>query len=134
MRRITAARRCSCTPYSPTVLPVPTDWGPDQLVTGYWRLPARVRAGAGETVPTTYPRSSTPARRRGTSAWACPFATRRKLIADVAAVNTQLGVRALVDSEYCADVDTLPEHLHAVGTVDHGQLLPRRHAPWRQRQ
>ncbi|WP_354697995.1 glycosyltransferase [Paraconexibacter sp. AEG42_29] len=126
LRRYAAARALQLHAFSPSLLPRPTDLGPEQPMTGLWQLPARIREGAGEAVPAAV------------DAWidegpppvylglgSMPVPDTQRMLADVAAVTSELGVRGLIDATWCADAGPLPGHLHAVGSTDHDLLLPR---------
>lgn len=125
MRRMAAAQALQLHPFSPAVLGDPDDWGPDQLMTGFWRLPERVRLGAGETVPAdvrAFVDAGPAPLYLGLGSM--PAEDPAGLMRDVIAVTDRLGVRALVDEQWCAHAGDLPAHLHPVGAADHDALLP----------
>ncbi|HEY1688534.1 MAG TPA: glycosyltransferase [Solirubrobacteraceae bacterium] len=124
--RICDARAVQLLPFSPSVLPRAFDWGPEKLMTGWWRLPDHVRADAGETISAD------------TSAWidagappfylglgSMPVIEPKPLLDDVIAVTAELGIRALVDAKIAGDGTGLPTHLHSVGATNHDTLFPR---------
>jgi sterol 3beta-glucosyltransferase len=124
--RICDQRGLQLLPFSPSVLPPAPDWGPENRMTGWWRLPDRVRTQAGETIPAE------------TSAWidagpppfylglgSMPVLDPEPLLRDVIAVTAELGIRALVDAKIAGDGTDLPAHLHAVRAADHDALFPR---------
>jgi sterol 3beta-glucosyltransferase len=123
--RICDARGLQLIPFSPNVLPTAFDWGPEKLMTGWWRLPDRVRAAAGEVIPAE------------TSAWidagpppfylglgSMPVLDPGPLLDDVIAVTAELGIRALIDAKIAGDGAGLPAHLHAIGATNHDALFP----------
>jgi sterol 3beta-glucosyltransferase len=123
--RVCDARGLQLLPFSPSVLPTAFDWGPEKLMTGWWRLPDRVRAEAGEAIPAA------------TSAWidagpppfylglgSMPVLDPEPLLRDVIAVTAELGIRALIDAKIAGEVTDLPAHLHAVGATNHDALFP----------
>ncbi len=126
LKRFARARALQLHAFSPSLLPQPTDLGPEHVTTGIWRLPTKIREAVGERVPADV------------DAWidagpapvylglgSMPVPDPATMLADVAAVTQELGVRGLVDAGWCADAGPLPDHLHAVGTADHDTLLPR---------
>jgi sterol 3beta-glucosyltransferase len=124
--RICEARGLQLVPFSPSVLPSPADWGPEKLITGWWRLPDRVRDQAGETIAadtTAWIDAGPPPFYLGLGSM--PVLDPQPLMDDVIAVTAELGIRALVDAKIAGDGSDLPDHIHAVGATNHDALFPR---------
>jgi sterol 3beta-glucosyltransferase len=116
--------------FSPNVLPRPRDWGPEHLVTGFWRLPDDVKAGLGELDP--------PA---GLAEWlaagpppvyvglgSMPVRDPNAMMALVASVTETLGVRAVIGAGWPVPETTAAARQSApvfvVNGVNHDWLFP----------
>lgn len=115
--------------FSDHVLPRPGDWGPEHLVTGFWRLPDAVKARLGELDPPP-----------GLPEWlaagpppiyvglgSMPVRDPDAMLQTVAAVTAELGLRAVIGAGWgipIASVVRLPEHLTIVPAVNHDWLFP----------
>jgi sterol 3beta-glucosyltransferase len=124
--RLDAARVLQLHPVSPTMLPTPTDWGPEHRTTGLWRMPDRVRNAAGETITpelSDWLDAGDPPVYLGLGSM--PILDPTAFVHDAAAVTAELGLRAIIDVGGQVDLSALPEHVYAVGPVDHDELFSR---------
>lgn len=127
-RRLAARDALALHPFSPSVFPRPSDWPESLVVTGAWQMPDALRESIGEEVPPDL------------QAWidageppvflgfgSMPVLEPEPLFEAIRAVTTELGLRAIV-SENCVPsgpAGFLPDHLRAVGAVDHDRLFPQ---------
>jgi sterol 3beta-glucosyltransferase len=114
--------------FSPSLLPRPTDWPDNFVVTGAWGMPTALRKSIDEGLPDDL------------QAWldagdapiflgfgSMPVLEPERMLDDIAGVTSALGRRAIV-SENCIPREIavrLPDHLRAVGVLDHDRLFPR---------
>ena len=113
--------------FSEAVVPRPDDWGPAVKVTGWWRVPAGLRAALGEDAvdpallawleagppPVFFGFGSMPVREPA------------RLLEAVRAVCGRLGVRALVGAGWSAFAGTSEDGLFVARSFDHSRVLPR---------
>jgi len=115
--------------FSPSLLPKPRDWGDNQAITGFWQLPPALRGSLDGGLPDDL------------VAWldlgeppvflgfgSMPVLNYDGFLEMATKVTRTLGVRAVVNMPVVgrdAAVTALPEHMRAVGAVDHERLLPR---------
>jgi sterol 3beta-glucosyltransferase len=113
---------------SPSLFPRPTDWPEHLKITGAWQLPEVLRDQLGEELPADL------------QAWldagdppiflgfgSMPVLDPTPLLDDIVSATNALGRRAIVSQNCVAPqaADTLPEHLRAIGAVDHDRLFPQ---------
>jgi sterol 3beta-glucosyltransferase len=116
--------------YSTEVVPKPRDWGPRNLLTGYWRLPREARDRLGEAMGsselTDWLADGPPPLFVGFGSM--PVVDPAALVALVVAAADQAGVRVLIGAGWSELEDVsadLPPHARAVGGIDHDWLFPR---------
>jgi sterol 3beta-glucosyltransferase len=108
------------------LFPRPADWGENLAITGGWRMPAALRERLGEELPTDLDEwldAGEPPVFLGFGSMPVlePAATLQLIVT----VTEELGIRAIVSQNCIPPGAALPEHLHAVRTVDHDALFPR---------
>ncbi|WP_281897395.1 glycosyltransferase [Phytohabitans aurantiacus] len=116
--------------FSTTLVPRPRDWGPHQVITGYWRLPAEARRRLGEAEP---PPDLVAWLAAGPapvflSLGSMMMAEPRRLVDLAVGAARRTGSRVLIGSgwtDLSGVADQLPAQVHAVGAVDHDWLFPR---------
>ncbi len=115
--------------YSEVLAPRPRDWRPDQVVTGFTVLTPELRARLGEDrVPDdleAFLAAGDPPIFFGFGS--LPVLDPEKLLADVARVTADRGLRGLVGAGWTdyGDPRGLPSHLHVTGAFNHDAVLPR---------
>jgi sterol 3beta-glucosyltransferase len=113
--------------FSPSLVPKPREWGNNHPVTGFWRLPATVRAAIDEGLPgdlAAWIDAGEPPIFLGFGSM--PVLDPERLLATAAEVTRSLGVRAVVSMPHLADDERaaeLPDQMRVVGAVDHDLLL-----------
>jgi sterol 3beta-glucosyltransferase len=113
---------------SPSLFPRPTDWGDHLELSGAWEMPPDLRSSLGEEVPTDlqdWLDAGDPPIFFGFGSM--PVLDPEPLLEDVTDVTTRLRRRAIV-SENCVSAKaagSLPDHIRAVGAVDHDRLFPQ---------
>lgn len=110
------------------VFPRPSDWPEHARVSAPWKTPEPLRSELGESLPeglVDWIEAGDPPVFMGFGSM--PVIDPEPLLDDIVAVTRELGLRAVV-SENCVpsgvDAGELPDHLSAVGTVDHDRLFP----------
>ncbi|HEV2343645.1 MAG TPA: glycosyltransferase [Actinocrinis sp.] len=116
--------------YSPLLVPRPGDWGPRNVMTGYWRLRADVRERLGETAAV--------ARLEDWLAdgpapvflgfGSMPILDPAPVLEMALAAAAKAGVRILIGAgwtQLSGLADALPPDAALVGAVDHDLLFPR---------
>jgi len=129
-RRVFGSELLALNTCSPSLFPRPSDWTDNHVMTAAWQMPAALRDDLNEGLPadlTAWLDAGEPPLFLGFGSM--PVLEPGPLLADIAGVSEKLGRRAIV-SRNCvpAGVESLPEHLWAVGAVDHDRLFPRRAA------
>jgi sterol 3beta-glucosyltransferase len=116
--------------YSPVVHPRPTDWHPQALVTGYWRLPGEARQRLGESQPppglADWLDSGEPPFFLGFGSM--PVLDPAPLVEAVTKAARRAGARILIGAgwtELARAEGTLPEYVHTVGGIDYDWLFAR---------
>ncbi len=114
--------------FSPSLLPKPRDWGDNQAVTGFWQLPPVLRGSLDEGLAddlVAWLDAGEPPVFLGFGSM--PVLNYNGFLEMAAEATRALGVRAVVNMPVVgrdAAVTALPEHMRAVGAVDHERLLP----------
>ncbi|MDI7924420.1 glycosyltransferase [Ferirhizobium litorale] len=123
--RAGATRTGTIYAYSPKVVPVPSDWGDDVLVSGYWflddegwQLSDALKTFLGDGEPPVY-----------VGFGSMPGIDRDRMTATVIEALARTGKRGLLASGGGAlsSVGSFP-HVHFVRDVPHGRLLPEVHS------
>jgi sterol 3beta-glucosyltransferase len=112
---------------SPTLFPRPADWPGHVRVTTAWKLPDALRDDLGEALPADlegWLGAGEPPIFLGFGSM--PVIEPQPLLDDIIAVTRVLGRRAIVSNNCvpAAKAGALPDHLFAVGAVDHDRLFP----------
>lgn len=112
--------------FSPSLFPRPSDWPDNLLVTGAWEMPGALRDSVGERLPAelqSWLDAGDPPFFLGFGSM--PVLDPEPLLDDIASVIRALGRRAIVSENCVADgtATALPDHLYAVGAVDHDRLF-----------
>lgn len=113
--------------FSPLVLPRPPDWPADHVITGYCRLPDRLRAPLGEeAVPPELGRwidAGSPPIFFGFGSM--PIVDRRGALAMIRDVCRAVRARGLIDAGATDLGDVDDRNLRIVGPFNHDAVLPR---------
>ncbi len=115
---------------SPSIVPRPCDWGPQERTSGSWRLPDRVRSNLGERIPAAL------------QSWleageaplylglgSMPVFEPAPLLEDIRAATAAVGARTIIHAGWAAHGGTRPDPDDRVyivdGPLDHDRLLRR---------
>jgi sterol 3beta-glucosyltransferase len=115
---------------SPSIVPRPSDWGPQERISGSWRMPDRVRGKLGARIPAPL------------ESWledgeaplylglgSMPVFKPGPLLDDIRAASSAVGARTIIHAGWAARGDTTPDpdgRVYIVdGPLDHDRLLPR---------
>jgi sterol 3beta-glucosyltransferase len=112
--------------FSRSLFPRPADWPANLAITGGWKMPAAFRESVGERLPAdleSWLADGEPPVFLGFGSM--PVLDPEPLLETVLSVTTALGLRAVVSENCVSDAAALPDHLRAVGAVDHDLLFPR---------
>jgi sterol 3beta-glucosyltransferase len=115
--------------FSPSIVPRPCDWGPQERISGSWRMPDRVRRNLGERIPAAL------------QSWleageaplylglgSMPVFEPAPLLDDIRAATAAVGARTIVHAGWATHGGTTPDpgRMFIVdGPLDHDRLLPR---------
>lgn len=115
---------------SPSIVPRPSDWGPQERISGPWRMPDRVRSNLGARIPAAL------------ESWleageaplylglgSMPVFEPGPLLDDIRAASAAVGARTILHAGWAAPDGTTPDpdgRVYLVdGPLDHDRLLPR---------
>ncbi len=115
---------------SPSILPRPSDWGPQERISGSWRMPDSVRGNLGARIPAAL------------ESWledgeapiylglgSMPVFEPARLLDDIRAASSAVDARTIIHAGWATDGATTPEpdgRVYIVdGPLDHDRLLPR---------
>jgi sterol 3beta-glucosyltransferase len=115
---------------SPNIVPRPFDWGPQERVSGSWRMPDSVRGNLGARIPAAL------------ESWlehgeaplylglgSMPVFEPARLLDDIRAASSAVGARTIIHAGWAARGGTTPDPDGGVyifdGPLDHDRLLPR---------
>jgi sterol 3beta-glucosyltransferase len=115
---------------SPSLVPRPSDWGPQERVSGSWQMPDRVRGNLGARIPAAL------------DSWlehgeaplylglgSMPVFEPAPLLDDIRAASSAVGARTIIHAGWAARGSTTSDPDGRVfiidGPLDHDRLLPR---------
>lgn len=115
---------------SPSIVPRPCDWGPQERTSGSWRMSNRVRGNLGERIPAAL------------QSWleageaplylglgSMPVFEPAALLGDIRAATAAVGARTIIHAGWAAHGGATPDpdgRVYIVdGPLDHDRLLPR---------
>ena len=115
---------------SPSIVPRPSDWGPQERISGSWRMPDRVRGNLGARIPAAL------------ESWledgeaplylglgSMPVFEPARLLDDIRAATSAVDARTIIHAGWAASGATTPGPDGRVfivdGPLDHDRLLPR---------
>jgi sterol 3beta-glucosyltransferase len=115
---------------SPSIVPRPSDWGPQERISGSWRMPERVRSNLGARIPAeleSWLEAGEAPLYLGLGSM--PVFEPGPLLDDIRAATAAVGARTIIHSGWAAHGDTTRDPDRRVcivdGPLDHDRLLPR---------
>ncbi len=116
--------------FSPSIVPRPRDWGPQERVSGSWRTPDRIRSNLGARIPAAL------------ESWledgeaplylglgSMPVFDPAPLLDDIRVASAAVGARTIIHAGWAAHGGAAPDRDGRVyvvdGPLDHDRLLPR---------